>query len=220
MKPPPHPLQPSASWHALPYADAIHRLGSSDRGLPSDEAERRLAQYGANRLAEIAPRPAWLKFFDKFKSLLILTLLVTAGLALLVGDVKDMVVILIVVVFNSVLGFYQEQRAEQSLAALKKMLALKARVRRDGHPKEVSAETPVPGDIVLLEAGDKVPADGRLIASHSLEIDESTLTGESHPVAKQSDVVTGASTPLAERINMALMWRRADCACSRLPRTA
>ena len=205
MKPPPHTQQPSASWHALPHEDVLQRMASSHHGLSFEEAERRLAQYGANRLAEMPPRPAWLKFADQFKSMLIVILLITAGLALLIGDVKDMVVILVVIVFNAMLGFYQEHRAEQSLAALKKMLALKARVRRDGHPKEVAAETLVPGDIVLLEAGDKVPADGRLIASHSVEIDESTLTGESHPVAKQSEVVTGASTPLAERINMALM---------------
>ena len=172
MKPPPHSVQPSAGWHALSHVDVLQRMASSPHGLSIEEAERRLSQYGANRLAEMPPRPAWLKLADQFKSLLIVILLVAAGLALLVGDVKDMVVIVIVVVFNAVLGFYQEHRAEQSLAALKKMLALKARVRRDGHPKEVAAETLVPGDIVLLEAGDKVPADGRLIASHSVEIDE------------------------------------------------
>ena len=168
MKPPPNSLQPSAAWHALPHEDVLQRQGSSPCGLSAEEAERRLAQYGANRLAETPPRPAWLKFADQFKSMLIVILLITAGLALLIGDVKDMVVILVVIVFNAILGFYQEHRAEQSLAALKKMLALKARVRRDGHPKEVAAETLVPGDIVLLEAGDKVPADGRLIQSHSV----------------------------------------------------
>ena len=146
------------------------RLG----GLSPEEAVQRLEQYGANRLAEMPPQPAWRRFVDQFKSLLILILLVTAALALLIGDVKDTVVILVVVAFNAVLGFYQEHRAEQSLAALKKMLALKARVRRGGHPAEVAAETLVPGDIVLHEAGDKVPADGRLIQPHSVEIDEST----------------------------------------------
>ena len=205
MKPVPSSQQPSDNWHAHPHEEVLQRMASSQRGLSSEEAERRLAKYGPNRLAELPPRPAWLKLADQFKSRLIVILLITAGLALLVGDVKDMVVILLVVVFNAVLGFYQEHRAEQSLAALKKMLALKARVRRGGHPAEVAAETLVPGDIVLLEAGDKVPADGRLIESHSVEIDESTLTGESQPVAKHSEAVTAAHTPLAERINMALM---------------
>ena len=205
MKPVPSSQQPSDNWHAHPHEEVLQRMASSQRGLSSEEAERRLAKYGPNRLAELPPRPAWLKLADQFKSLLIVILLITAGLALLVGDVKDMVVILVVVVFNAVLGFYQEHRAEQSLAALKKMLALKARVRRKGQPKEVAAETLVPGDIVLLEAGDKVPADGRLIQSHSVEIDESTLTGESHPVAKHSEAVTVTATPLAERTNMALM---------------
>ena len=205
MNPHPYTPPPSAAWHALSHGDALQRQGSDHHGLSPEEAERRLAQYGANRLAKRPPRPAWLKLADQFKSMLIVILLITAGLALLIGDVKDMVVILVVVVFNAVLGFYQEHRAEQSLAALKKMLALKARVRRGGHPAEVAAETLVPGDIVLLEAGDKVPADGRLIQSHGVEIDESTLTGESQPVAKDSQAVTAPATPLAERINMALM---------------
>ncbi len=134
MKPPPHSVQPPDSWHAHSHEEVLQRMASSQRGLSLEEAERRLAKYGANRLAEVPPRPAWLKFADQFKSMLIVILLITAGLALLIGDVKDMVVILVVIVFNAMLGFYQEHRAEQSLAALKKMLALKARVRRDGHP--------------------------------------------------------------------------------------
>jgi len=205
MKPLLRDAQPPADWHALSNEDVLLRMASDLGGLSPEEAARRLEQYGANRLAEMPPRPAWRRFVDQFKSLLIVILLVTAALALLIGDVKDMVVILVVVVFNAVLGFYQEHRAEQSLAALRKMLALKARVRRGGQAAEVAAETLVPGDIVLLEAGDKVPADGRLIQSHSVEIDESTLTGESQPVAKHSEAVTAPSTPLAERINMALM---------------
>ena len=105
MKPLLRTVQPSADWHALANDDVLQRMASSQRGLSLEEAERRLEQYGANRLAEMPPWPAWRRFVDQFKSLLIVILLVTAALALLIGDVKDMVVILVVVVFNAVLGF-------------------------------------------------------------------------------------------------------------------
>ncbi|MFP5344359.1 MAG: cation-translocating P-type ATPase, partial [Gammaproteobacteria bacterium] len=197
---------PATAWHTISREQAAAGLNADSRlGLAATDAARRLAGHGPNRLTEKPPRPAWLRFLDQFKSMLILILIVAAGVAFLIGDVKDMVVILIVVLFNAALGFYQEHRAEQSLAALKKMLALKARVRRDGHKTEVAAEELVPGDLVLLEAGDKVPADGRLIEAHSLEVDESALTGESHAVGKHTDPLADANAPLAERINMAFM---------------
>ena len=110
-----------------------------------------------------------------------------AGLAALIGNTKDALVILAVVVINATVGFYQEYRAEQSLAALKSMLPVKARVRRDRQKIEIPVKDLVPGDVVLLEAGDPVPADGRLVLAAGLEVDESTLTGESLPVAKQTD---------------------------------
>ena len=198
-----NPVKP---WHSLaPDKVASELTVDPARGLPVDEAQSRLAAHGPNRLAEKPPRPAWRKFVDQFRTVLIGILVVAAGLAFLIGDVKDMTVILIVVVFNAVLGFYQEQRAEQSLAALKQMLALKARVRRDGHKLEIPAEDLVPGDLVLLEAGDKVPADGRLIEAHSLAIDESALTGESGAVGKHVDAVSDLAAPLAERTDMAFM---------------
>lgn len=193
-------------WHAMAAEKVTSELAVDPaRGLSGAEAQSRLAAHGPNRLAEKPLRPAWLKFVDQFKSVLIAILIVAAGLAFLIGDVKDMVVILIVVVFNALLGFYQEHRAEQSLAALKQMLALKARVRRDGHKLEIAAEELVPGDLVLLEAGDKLPADGRLVEAHSLEIDESALTGESHAVGKDRNTVSDAAAPLADRTNMAFM---------------
>ena len=199
-----HAARPVA-WHGLSGAEAAARLQvNAGEGLSDDEATRRREQHGANRLDETPPRPAWRKFADQFKSLLIVILLIAAGLALLVGDIVDMAVILIVVLLNALLGFYQEHRAGQSLAALKKMLALKTRVRRAAHHHEVAAETLVPGDVVLLEAGDKVPADGRLLQSHAAEIDESVLTGESQPVAKDTAALA-ADAPLAERHNMAYM---------------
>ncbi len=192
-------------WYRLPWREAAAKLGvDAARGLSQSDAAQRLLRHGANRLTQAAPRPAWRKFLDQFKSLLIVILLVAAGVALLVGDITDMAVILSVVLLNALLGFYQEHRAEQSLAALKKMLALKARVRRDGQVHHIAADGVVPGDIVQLEAGDKVPADGRLTQSHAAEIDESTLTGESQPVAKHEAALKTAA-PLAERANMAYM---------------
>jgi len=193
-------------WHILAARDVARGLDVDPAsGLSAAEASRRLAAHGPNRISEKPPRPAWLKFADQFQSVLIVILIVAAGLAFLIGDVKDMTVILLVVVFNAVLGFYQEHRAEKSLAALKQMLALKARVLRDGHKLEIAAEELIPGELVLLEAGDKVPADGRLIEAHSLEIDESALTGESHAVGKHPDALADGAAPLAERTNMAFM---------------
>ncbi len=197
---------PAPFWHRLAADEAIARLAvDSGSGLSPAEVDTRLAIHGPNRLPEKPPRPLWRLFLAQFKSLLILILIGAAALAGAVGDVKDVVVILAVVLFNATLGFYQEYRAEQSLAALKKMLALKTRVRRNGRVIEVAADTLVPGDIVLLEAGDRVPADGRLIAAHSLEIDESALTGESQVAGKHIDATVEEMIPLAERVNMAYM---------------
>ena len=197
--------QPSASWHAGSPVDVAAQLDVDPaRGLSFTEAGHRLAKQGPNRLSEVPPRAAWLKLLDQFKGVLILILAIAAVVAYFVGDVTDAIVILIVVVFNAMLGFYQEHRAEQSLEALKKMLALKARVRREVEKHEIEAADLVPGDVVLLEAGDKTPADGRLTAAYGLQIDESALTGESVPADKTEGAVD-APAPLAERIGMAFM---------------
>ena len=172
------------------------------QGLSADSAGERLTRVGENKLAESKPRPLWLKFLDQFKNLLVIVLLFAAGLAWAIGDFKDAMVILIVVVFNAALGFYQEHRAERTLAALKSMLAAQARVRRDGRVIDLDAVQLVPGDIVLLEAGDRVPADGRLLAAHALEVDEAALTGESHSVGKSTVVLDAANLPLGDRVNL------------------
>ncbi len=194
------------AWHTRDAAEVAHALGvDPTTGLTGTQVGERLARYGENRLAEQPPRSKWLLFADQFKGLLILVLLAAAVLAGSIGDLKDAVVILVVVVLNALLGFWQEHRAEATLAALKQMLAPSARVRRDGSIHEVSAANLVPGDLVLLEAGDRIPADGRLLVAHTAEIDESTLTGESQPVAKDARAGVGAAAPLAERLNMAYM---------------
>ena len=194
------------AWHNLSAADTARSLDADPaRGLDAAGVGERLARHGENRLAEKPPRSKWLLLADQFKSLLILVLVAAAVLAGSIGDLKDAVVILVVVVLNALLGFWQEHRAEATLAALKKMLSPTARVRRDGGVHEIPAAGLVPGDLVLLEAGDRVPADGRLLVAHNAEVDESTLTGESHPVGKDAQARVPAAAPLAERLNMAYM---------------
>ena len=190
---------------AMAAEAALHQLQSSPQGLTAAEAQQRLACHGPNRLREKPPRPAWLKFIDQFNNLLVLVLIGAAALAAAIGDTKDAVVILVVVVLNAGLGFYQEHRAEATLAALKHMLARHARVRRGDEVLQVDAEALVSGDIVLLEAGDRVPADARVLAAHNAEVAEAALTGESHAVAKHAGLLAAGEHPLAERLNMVFM---------------
>jgi Ca2+-transporting ATPase len=192
--------------HTLAVEEVAAHLGvQRDFGVTSHLVRERRVQYGPNRLTEAPPRSAWLVFFGQFKSILILILIGAALLSAFIGSVKDAIVILAVVVINAAVGFYQEYRAERSLAALKEMLPAKTRVRREGENREIAAEDLVPGDVVLLEAGDRVPADGRLFIAAGLEIDESALTGESQPVGKQTAALTTLEVALGDRVNMAYM---------------
>ena len=200
-----HETQTQA-WHSLDVGQCTNQLETNTaQGLSPSEAAQRLTRHGPNKLVEKKPRSAWLKFFDQFKNMLVIVLLGAVVLAAAIGDLKDALVILIVVVFNAALGFYQEHRAEATLAALKTMLAQRARVRRGGQVLEIPAEDLVPGDLVLLEAGDRIPADGRVLVSHNAEVAEATLTGESHAVGKHAEPLTPGEHPLAERFNMAYM---------------
>ncbi len=176
-----------------------------EAGLSARDALERLSHAGPNRLPQAPIRSPWRVLLAQFKSILILILLGAVVLAALVGSTKDALVILAVVVINALVGFYQEYRAERSLAALKSMLPTKARVRRDGVCHEISADHIVPGDVMLLEAGDRVAADGRIWLAAGLEIDESALTGESMPVGKQTDLQAPADAPLGDRLNLTYM---------------
>lgn len=155
------------------------------RGLTQAEAAARLAHNGPNRLPEPPPRSRVRLFVDQFRNLLIVILMGAAVLAGLVGDWKDTIVIAVVLVINALLGYAQERRAESSLAALKRMLVTSAKVRRDGEVQVVPADELVVGDLVVVETGDRVPADGTLVEVRSLEVDESAFTGESVPVGKE-----------------------------------
>ncbi|MEZ5452524.1 MAG: HAD-IC family P-type ATPase [Thiothrix sp.] len=198
-------LEQTPIWHILTTQQALDIQAGSLQGLQPAEVQERLAHFGENRLPEAKPRPLWLKFLDQFRNVLVVVLLLAATLAWMVGDLKDTVVILAVVVFNAALGFYQEYRAEQTLVALKDMLAAQARVRRAGEVQGIDASQLVPGDIVLLDAGDRVPTDGRLLSAHALEADESALTGESLPAGKMLDPLDRVDLPLGDRSNMLYM---------------
>ena len=195
--------------HLRPTPEVAAALGVDPRtGLSADEAARRLGEEGPNKLAEAARRPAWLRFVDQFRSVLILVLIGAAVLAGIVGEPKDTIVITIVLLINATIGFVMENRAERSLEALRNMLSPVARVRRGGRVTEVDAAELVPGDVVLLEAGDRVAADGRLAVAESVEVDESAMTGESQPVAKSVAAVAAGErgeVPLADRTGMAYM---------------
>jgi len=200
----------SPAPHARPWEQVAAALAVEPAvGLEAQQVGDRLTAFGGNRLAEPERRAAWRRFLDQFRSLLIVILLGAAVLAGVVGDLKDTVVIAVVLVVNASIGFVMENRAERSLEALRTMLTPTARVRRGGEVAVVDAGDLVPGDIVLLEAGNRVPADGRFVVAESVEIDESALTGESQPVAKSSRAVTPsdgeAGVPLADRTSMAYM---------------
>lgn len=196
----------SESWHVLEMDDVARRL-NSDRttGLTSEEAAARLSSIGINQLVGQSQRSLSILFLTQFKSILIIILIGAAVLASLIGNYKDAIVILTIVFINAFVSFYQEYRAEKSLIALRKMLPLKANVLRDGKKTTVNAEAVVPGDILFLEAGDRIPADGRLIVASNFDVDESSLTGESQPVNKQLGFLSEIDLPLADRVNMAYM---------------
>jgi P-type Ca2+ transporter type 2C len=176
-----------------------------EHGLAVESIVSRERESGSNRLPVTPPRSAWRVFAGQFSSALVLVLLGAAGLSAAIGNVKDAIVISCVVIINACFGFYQEYRAEQSLVALRSMLPARARVRRSSITQEIPAESLVPGDIVLVEAGDRIPADGRVIFAASLEIDESTLTGESSPVGKSTETLPDAPLAVGDRINLAFM---------------
>jgi Ca2+-transporting ATPase len=194
------PAPEAPSWHAMEAADVLVRLEVDPvEGLSAAQVVERVDRYGPNRLAEAPQRPRWKLFLDQFRSGIVVILIVAAVIAGALGDLKDTVVIAVVLLINAVLGFAQEAKASNALAALEKMLVSKVRVRRDGGIVEVVTDDLVPGDIVLLEAGDRVPADGRLVLAANLSIDESSLTGESVPVEKVAASLAAPDAPLGDR---------------------
>ncbi len=193
---------PSQTWHDQPIKRVVAVLKSSLTGLTQDEAQSRLKTFGYNRLPEPPRHSALLRFFLQFHNVLIYVLLGAAVITALLDHVIDTIVILAVVIINALIGFIQEGKAEQALAALRQMLTPIATVLRNGERYCIPGEELVPGDVVLLEAGDKVPADVRLFKTHGLTVQEALLTGESVPVEKQTTSVN-TNAPLGDRSCMA-----------------
>ncbi len=183
---------------------AFSGLNSKPAGLSQKEAEKRLEEFGQNKIERKKRITPFIIFLSQFKSILVVILIFATILSAYLGNLLDAAVIFLIIVLNAAIGFFQEYRAEKAIEALEKFAAPKAHVLRDGKATEIFAENVVPGDVILLEAGDRVPADVRLIEALSLATDESTLTGESTPVEKLACEIRD-DTPLAERKNIVFM---------------
>lgn len=193
----------SGAWHTRELTDVEARLGTSTRsGLSEEAAARRLAEYGPNELEAVDAISPWRLLLDQFKNILILILLVAVAFSIALGHTTEAIVIAVIVMLAAVLGFVQEYRAERAIEALREMAAPTAIVFRDAVEQTVPARELVPGDLMALHAGDKVPADARLTETVSLQVEESALTGESLPVEKQTAVLSGARLPVGDRTNM------------------
>jgi P-type Ca2+ transporter type 2C len=194
-------------WHGLTAEEACVRLGADPRaGLDPGDVERRRAQFGSNKLAEAEKEPGWRAFLRQYRDLMQLVLVGAAIVSMAaLQEFSTGIVILALTVVNAILGLNQEGKAAESVAALQKMLIIKAHVRRGGELAEIPSEELVPGDVVSFEAGDKIPADGRLLVAATLEIEEAALTGESVPVPKSIEPVPGDHVPLGDRVDMAYM---------------
>lgn len=195
-------MQEQRPWHALDAPTVAQRLSTGEAGLGEAEAARRLQRFGANRLPEVAPRSALMRLLAQFDNLLIQVLLGAAAITALLGHWVDTVVIVAVVLANAVIGFVQEGRAESALRAIRDMLAPQTTVIRAGRQRMIPGEDLVPGDLVVLAAGDRAPADLRIFSARGLRMQEAALTGESVPVEKAVEPV-GEATPLGDRRSLA-----------------
>ncbi|QQG39993.1 MAG: cation-translocating P-type ATPase [Candidatus Aenigmatarchaeota archaeon] len=191
-------------WHSSPIDAVYKELNSSASGLSSAEAPSRLERYGRNELKRVGGVNPIVMFFDQFKNFLVILLLIAALVSAAIGEGLDAIAILAILVLNAALGFFQEYKAERALEALRKMVKNTCTVIRDGRKTEVVTSELVPGDIVTLEPGDKVPADARIVESSNLKMQEASLTGESVPVKKFSGVLKDDAT-VVQRTNMVFM---------------
>ena len=196
-------------WHSSSIEEIAKNLKTNiNIGLPDDEAQKRFERYGPNNLKEKKKESLFVKFIKQFNDFMIITLIIAAIISAVVSklngeaDYIDSIIIVAIVIFNAIMGLVQEQKAEKSLEALKKMTAPNAKVRRDGRVQEIDATLVVPGDIVVLEAGNYVPADCRLINSYNLKIEESALTGETIPSLKDSSKILKENTAMGDLCNM------------------
>lgn len=197
-------------WHTLSTKEVERKMGTKiSFGLTKIQVEERQKKYGLNQLEEQKKKPLIIKFLEQFKDFMIIILLIASVVSAIVAklegsnDYFDSVIIIAIVVFNAIMGLVQESKAEKSLEALKKMSAPVCKVKRNGQVITIKGEEVVPGDIVLLEAGNYVPADCRLISSSNLKIEESSLTGETVPTLKEADSILQEKTALGDMTNLA-----------------
>jgi Ca2+-transporting ATPase len=194
----------SPEWHAMETDELMRALKASEKGLSEEEAQRRLQEFGPNELVERKGITPFQIFLGQFKDVFVIMLLIAIAISVLIGEIIDASTIGAIVVLNSVVGFVQEYRSEKAMEAMKKLTAPRARVLRDRKEMLTPAREVVPGDIVLLEAGDRIPADSRLLEVVDLKTDEAVLTGESTPVGKTTEVLD-EKTPVADRKNSLFM---------------
>ena len=195
-----------SDWHVIPVSDVLNKLKVPlESGLSSDEASRRLAEVGPNELIDRGGKSPWKIVLEQLTGVMTIVLIISAVLSLFLADFEDAVAILAIVILNTILGFSQEYRAEKAMAALKKMAVPHVKVRRGGRVVEISAREVVPGDLILLEAGNLVPADGRLVESVNLRIQEAVLTGKSEAVEKITTPLLQPDMALGDQRNRAFM---------------
>lgn len=198
-----HEKYTTTPWHSLTVEETVERLGTNKLiGLKRSEAENRLQKYGRNELPKGTSRSPWRLLLSQFQNVLIIILIVGSIISLAVGHGAESLAIIVIVILSALLGFIQEYKAEQALSALQSLSAPKSQIIRESETLEIDARLLVPGDIVVLNTGDKVPADGRLIGAFNLKTNESFLTGESEAVEKDSTKVTPENTGLADQKNM------------------
>ncbi len=200
------PDKAATAWYALTADEVTAKLGVEPAaGLSAARAAELLANNGPNALPEEKPKPGWLRFLDEYRTFMQIILVAAAVVSLVIAEWSTALLLILLTVLNAVIGLREEGKAESAMNALKSMMKATARVRRDGAEAEIPADQVVAGDVVLLTAGDQVPADGRIIEANSLQIDESALTGESVPAAKGADALAGTDLSPGDQSDMAFM---------------
>src|SRR6516162_8591040 len=200
------PATSGRNWYARSPDEVAGDLGVDPAtGLSVARAAELLAANGPNALPEEKPKPGWRRFLEQYRSYMQIILIAAAVVSLVIKEWSTGILLILLTVLNAVIGMRQEGKAESAMNALKSMMKATARVRRDGVETVIPAEGLVVGDVVLLAAGDQVPADGRIVAASSLQIDESALTGESVPAAKEAGSLAGAELGPGDQTNMAFM---------------
>ena len=199
-------------WQTLRKEDALRNLKSNEKkGLSKDEVEKRFIKYGKNKLKDKPKESLIIKFFKQFNDFMIIILIIASIISAVISNIQgendyiDSIIIIAIVILNAIMGVIQEAKAEKSIEALQQMTPPKAKVLRDGVTTEINAEELVPGDIIILEAGNYVPADCRLLESFNLKIEESSLTGENEPILKDANIICEKDIPLGDMLNIAFM---------------